>query len=919
MIPDEYIGVNPYGLESKMSRIIITENLCLPLATINHTDTYTLTIWIKSNSNKTIELYYGSNVEYFDVTTEWKRFEFIFDPSTNDEVGLELSVGTYFIWHAKLEKGNKPTDWTPAPEDVKREAETYTDSKFSITDEKIESEVRRVNELNQKMTKFEQDSEGFTWNIDETAIVSSDTQYYKSTSPTECVGGSWSTNKPVWSVGTYIWMRTRNKNGAGEYTYGAEVCVTDDVRIGGENLLSDTDVPSMTKIAGPGDKYLSDAANSTYSNGRFVSISDPPDPYFTHAYELECTTASSIPTAGRSLCFYSGKKVPMDNEETYTMSMYARKVSGDGKIRFLVGYDKYPNYNNYIEVTSEWKRYSYTFVYRNLDFHKNESTYGGARCYFGASCAVVGKVQICGFKLEKGNKVSDWRPSSNDVRYATDEASKTATNYMKFNSDGLTIGNMMESTLGKNVLIDSDSVDIRNGSQVLARYGENIVLRHKDKDVFSIKDSTFVDEVIQDGRMLDYPGCEWSDVEYTYVYVSSGDDGGSIKISSKVLTADTIYVWHINTVDRYAVFTIPVTVTMTKMMWQSSKPAFIKFTFSGFEEVEIPCAYFDASAVTNTVIKGSMWIDNVGDVNGNVKCIPPFGIGTVGGQHLAIDNNEISSKQSDTMPDDLYLNSEGGAVSINNNFVTAFKFENGCLFTRKRIESEFNNYYSDWRAVLDLRNYNTKLRSFSDLLLWSDYGDVINERSSFVVGNGSSYFGTNTSGERRNNLQPCNSNNNCVIGYGSYEKNEGATNIYGNKLNIVSNDDYIKFNNRYLGSQRILWSTSNGLYMNKSQSITFVESTDRCSNGIILVFSDYNNTDNKAKDYGYESFFVPRIAVKTHSGKAMLFSGADVINLVSWSKLLYISETGIKGDGDNSASGDSFDNRTKVLRAVYGV
>ena len=56
MIPDEYVGVNPYGLESKMSRIIITENSWLPLATINHTDTYILTMWMKSNSNKTIHL-----------------------------------------------------------------------------------------------------------------------------------------------------------------------------------------------------------------------------------------------------------------------------------------------------------------------------------------------------------------------------------------------------------------------------------------------------------------------------------------------------------------------------------------------------------------------------------------------------------------------------------------------------------------------------------------------------------------------------------------------------------------------------------------------------------------------------------------------------------------------------------------------
>lgn len=57
------------------------------------------------------------------------------------------------------------------------------------------------------------------------------------------------------------------------------------------------------------------------------------------------------------------------------------------------------------------------------------------------------------------------------------EAAKTATNYMAFNdvATGLVIGDMTASTLGKNVLIDSDSVDIRNGSTTLASFGANNV------------------------------------------------------------------------------------------------------------------------------------------------------------------------------------------------------------------------------------------------------------------------------------------------------------------------------------------------------------------------------------------------------------------------------------------------------------
>ena len=56
---------------------------------------------------------------------------------------------------------------------------------------------------------------------------------------------------------------------------------------------------------------------------------------------------------------------------------------------------------------------------------------------------------------------------------ASNESAKTATNYMNFDDNGLVVGNMMEETLGKNVLIDADSVDIRDGNTVLASFGSN--------------------------------------------------------------------------------------------------------------------------------------------------------------------------------------------------------------------------------------------------------------------------------------------------------------------------------------------------------------------------------------------------------------------------------------------------------------
>lgn len=54
-------------------------------------------------------------------------------------------------------------------------------------------------------------------------------------------------------------------------------------------------------------------------------------------------------------------------------------------------------------------------------------------------------------------------------------ASKTATNYMKFDTNGLCVGDMTAGTLTNNVLINNNSVNIRNGSTVLATYGSSSI------------------------------------------------------------------------------------------------------------------------------------------------------------------------------------------------------------------------------------------------------------------------------------------------------------------------------------------------------------------------------------------------------------------------------------------------------------
>lgn len=86
-------------------------------------------------------------------------------------------TGKLRLKNLKVERGNKATDWTPAPED---------------------------------------------------AISTVSTEYYLSTSATSLSGGSWSTTAPTWANGKYMWSRTVITDGAGNKTYSPNqngVCI----------------------------------------------------------------------------------------------------------------------------------------------------------------------------------------------------------------------------------------------------------------------------------------------------------------------------------------------------------------------------------------------------------------------------------------------------------------------------------------------------------------------------------------------------------------------------------------------------------------------------------------------------------------------------------------------------------------------
>lgn len=258
----------------------------------------------------------------------------------------------------------------------------------------------------------------------------------------------------------------------------------------------------------------------------------------------------------------------------------------------------------------------------------------------------------------------------------------------------------------------------------------------------------------------------------------------------------------------------PLTVSkIKKMVWNPDKKNVISITYhineTNVDSTDyIPCTYLDGNSITSIKLQGSMWINNSGDINGLAKGIPPLAIGTEGKEHLEIDCNEIAAKSDDVTPSHLYFNMEGGAVSINNNRDRAVMFKDGAIYAKNE---SFND--GKWIGIVDGLNeagnttfgYGGYLNDIGSTNIYgkdinlTSKGDVI-ANTSFIVPNGSSFQGKNTSGQLRNNFQPCNTNNNCVIGYGSYTAKEGNTTLYGNSVGITSQSD---INIAYSGNLRI--------------------------------------------------------------------------------------------------------------------
>ncbi|MGO5314028.1 hypothetical protein ACTQ1O_06390 [Bilifractor sp. LCP21S3_A7] len=201
---------------------------------------YTLSAWIKwESSTGTMHFYTntgsmsGTNITSQVGTDVYKRVSVTFNSgdATISTCRFECDSNTpYLIFGLKFEKGNTPTDWSPAPEDLT----SYTDSKIKQTSDSITQQISSVNNGKNIIQQINLNSGGLKINVDNLEIGSAISnlvtgtvnEYAINTSSSTSPTSGWSTTQPAWADGKYIWMRTKTTKNDGTVSYSNAACIT---------------------------------------------------------------------------------------------------------------------------------------------------------------------------------------------------------------------------------------------------------------------------------------------------------------------------------------------------------------------------------------------------------------------------------------------------------------------------------------------------------------------------------------------------------------------------------------------------------------------------------------------------------------------------------------------------------------------
>lgn len=231
-----------------------------------------------------------------------------------------------------------------------------------------------------------------------TGISSITEEYYLSTSKTTQTGGAWITTPPTWSTGKYLWTRSKIVyTNPSSTVYTTPVCdssweAVNDIQVGGTNLVKGTQTfAGWTKGAGDyNEKY----GNLTVFHNKYTVGSSYVDLQLANAITPEPNTTYTLSYWAKGTGNIKNYFYP--NCVASGIGSQGQKVtSSDGHIQF--------------SLNSEWVRHWVTWT-------TTSDVSGVKNLIVSRQTETSSEVWVCGVKLEKGNKPTDWSPAPEDVQ-----------------------------------------------------------------------------------------------------------------------------------------------------------------------------------------------------------------------------------------------------------------------------------------------------------------------------------------------------------------------------------------------------------------------------------------------------------------------------------------------------------------------
>ena len=262
---------------------------------------------------------------------------------------------------------------------------------------------------------------------DGVGIKSTSVKYQAGSSQTTAPMGAWLDAVPKLSAAIpYLWTKTVITYTDGTTSSSYSVSSTlDGVEVGGRNILRDTKT------------FLRSENTPRDSNGAFLSSNCAIQNETYLGLAVRGTT--SVPTISAKTVYAEYRVTDIAYKDVFTLSFYVKGTankltaffygpSGYVSAKTLASSSNDPDHeyadgNVGFPVSNEWTKHWVTWELASIGdlsvgkyvlLRNDGNTVANASCY------------VCGLKLEKGNKATDWTPAPEDVQSGIDDAFNSA-------------------------------------------------------------------------------------------------------------------------------------------------------------------------------------------------------------------------------------------------------------------------------------------------------------------------------------------------------------------------------------------------------------------------------------------------------------------------------------------------------------